>query len=640
MSWTVELDPPAAITGRTAVSLTSGSIATDQAGIDWGESVIKAFLAEQLYGEAPSDFRVPNRIVTLPLGLGMGDPGTAQEEEEARAQLQAKVALFQRRGGVLLRRRETGPPLYADIVNASLTIPDRWGESGSVEPGVVLKLECLPDFYGDEIELDPLEGTGNIAGILKKAGVPAVIKGDYPARTRVHLLDKSGHDQRAVVWALRSRYSPEPTDDLFFDAKDMTPINGAIVVAEAESYSGEVVELKEPISGAWHPFLKTDLAGGPLTHLGSFRVWVRCKATGSSSAQKLRLSWSMDDASAPIYNPAAEAGHDFANLIDLGEIRIEEPPVGAHWWRGIIQHFGLSSQPIQIDRVWLQPLDGTAGKLRATAQTAATSIVDTFHAPQEAESSTTLVGAGNTSAWDLSLLSPISPLTYATSISGPGYGQPEFTQGLLFKKFIGGVIPEGATIHSVRIEGPGGYATGGTTVGFLYCALASKGVILTGGGAVQWVGVVRVPWSKEFSGEGVTAADLNDPTLEVVLQGKGNGTGGKTTYQVNGGIKIYVTYSLEEGTPPVDAVLYANQVCEARFDGSYRENEEGSGIEESFVRVSEETGDLARLPPSGLEGVPIELFVKNSRGNLDEPDSAIDVIGATVFYRPCYIGRI
>jgi hypothetical protein len=87
-----------------------------------------------------------------------------------------------------------------------------------------------------------------------------------------------------------------------------------------------------------------------------------------------------------------------------------------------------------------------------------------------------------------------------------------------------------------------------------------------------------------------------------------------------------------------DAVLYSERLAQARFDGSWREDTTTT----AYAPISEATGDLFRLPPSGLEGRAAELFVKNSQGLLVPAagDPGKDKLQAQVFYRPCYLGRI
>jgi hypothetical protein len=84
----------------------------------------------------------------------------------------------------------------------------------------------------------------------------------------------------------------------------------------------------------------------------------------------------------------------------------------------------------------------------------------------------------------------------------------------------------------------------------------------------------------------------------------------------------------------MDAVMYANQSVELRTDGMFRED--ATGTASGPVTIVE--GDLPRVPVSGLEGRPVELFLKSSRGDLaDVPDSGIDDISARVTYRPCWL---
>lgn len=158
----VVLDPPEVAVNRTALSLNTGAINVTQDGIDWGDAEIEAYMADAKLGQIPIDFRVPNRVVRIPLLLGADGAAGFQL---ARSQLKAKVALFQREGGWISR----ASGLYADVVNAKLTMPDRRGHQG-LEADVVLTLEAIPDFYGDEITLgDHVETTTPELVFLQRA---------------------------------------------------------------------------------------------------------------------------------------------------------------------------------------------------------------------------------------------------------------------------------------------------------------------------------------------------------------------------------------------------------------------------------------------------------------------------------------
>jgi hypothetical protein len=106
---------------------------------------------------------------------------------------------------------------------------------------------------------------------------------------------------------------------------------------------------------------------------------------------------------------------------------------------------------------------------------------------------------------------------------------------------------------------------------------------------------------------------------------------------------VRVYYSTASGSSTPDAALYASRKTDVTWQGAYREDPSDG----AYARVSQELGELPRLPPSGLEKREVQLFVKNSRGLLPAPtppsqesDPGIDAIEAVVSYRPCWIGRI
>lgn len=164
------LDPAEnAPTGRVPLDCDNpqGAIRVQQNGIDWGDAAIQEYLADARVGSVPVDFRVPNRTIKVPLGLGMDDSGLF---DVARRALQAKVGRFEEEGGTLKRQVEDGTFVYADVVSATLTLPDKFGEAAKLEDSVTLQLECLPDFYTDEIVLDPLTGKSNAQGVAMVGG--------------------------------------------------------------------------------------------------------------------------------------------------------------------------------------------------------------------------------------------------------------------------------------------------------------------------------------------------------------------------------------------------------------------------------------------------------------------------------------
>lgn len=634
MSWHVTLDPTAIVPARTELDLNSGGIQVSNAGIDWGETAIKDFLAEQQYGERTVSYRVPNRQVSIPLGLGMG-PGALEEQEISRRKLEQKVGLLQRHGGVLLRQRVPGgEPLYADIVNASLTVPDILGETGGVEPNTVLKLECLPDFYGESVELDAVSGTGNISAVLQQAKKPAVIAGDYPARVRV--LVKSPVTQKGLIWGFRStNYSSATTASLSYDAYLLTLINNTVSAAQPSeptyhSYSGKIAQLKEPIVNTWHPMLETTVASGTahLTHVGTYRVWVRAAAWPGS---KLRLVWGNDGATSPTYNTPVTLPGGYA-LLDLGEIRIEEPPVGEHWWRGVIQvETGAVTHETWLDRIWFQPLDDTAGKLRATASSSSALLSDAENRPTVAEES------GTGKAWKEKEQFVKTISSGASVVLATAGEKSKLLKGTTLA--VG--IPTGAVVKgiAVRLSANAGGGVGGHSPKnppnmalYLYRGAtesAPKELLKeahTYGGPTDLWGLT---W---------TAAQINEApfAVAVIIECTESEVSGEKQHAEVFCPAVTVYYNLAGGVTAEDAVVYAERKLEVRFDGSYREDE-GT---EAYARISEETGDLARMPPSGIENKEVQLWLKPTRGLFDDVDPGIDAVTAQVIYRPCYIGRI
>jgi hypothetical protein len=193
----ITLDPPAAIANRAAIELTnSADIHVDQPGVDWGAAQIEPYMAaEQRWGSSVVSYRVPNRVLTVPLHLS----------ETGRRTLQAKVGLLQREGGVIMRQAAGGAAVYADIQTATLIVPDAYGESQGFEPNATLTLETLPDLYGEPITLDPVTiPAGGTAVVLQQEAASAIILGDYPGRVTITAASDTAQNQ--FLWAFRSRH--------------------------------------------------------------------------------------------------------------------------------------------------------------------------------------------------------------------------------------------------------------------------------------------------------------------------------------------------------------------------------------------------------------------------------------------------
>lgn len=631
-AWTVILDPSEEIENRAELNLNTGPISVE--GIDWGDAQVQAYMADQQrWGSAPVSYRVPNRIVTIQLLLGAEANGTVASEEEVRAKLQQKVALFQREGGVLKRQREGGEAMYADIVTAVLTAPDVYGETAGIEPHVVLKLECLPDFYGAPVELDVIEGEGQIDAVLTQAGAQAVIAGDHPARAWIVLKNVSSHDQHGLLWSFRSKhYDSSPTASLVLDASRLTPINGAKEEAHVGAYEGKWVALSESSPSQWTPMLITDLVStkSQLTHAGSYRVWARVYG---ATRQNVRLVWSVDDSSVQTTNAAvAPSASSSLSIIDLGIVNLSAPPSGSHWWRGIVQVLGEAGL-FAVDRLWLQSLDDAAGVLVGNGIPAGASL-----------SGSKVAGTGENNAVIYSGTAWAEP-TGLTRTSGEmakvTLSYSSKSDALLADQY-GFAVPSGALVHGVEalaelvIVGEGLYHVGPT----LTIHLVNEGSIIGNSGEWSESGGQLVAGGPVSSwGVSLTPAVVNSPSFGAAFHASTGSVASGSVALRNARLVVYYSYAGVEIEQ--DAVAYAGREALVRFDGALREDKSSTAL----VPVGKQTGDLVRLPPSGLEGRPVELLIKGTHGvpvtatQAGETDSTIDALSAQVFYRPTYIGR-
>lgn len=623
--WTVALDPPAAIEERTELNLNQGSLQVDQEGIDWGEAAIHAFMAEEQWGEVPVDFRVPNRVVKIPLFLGAA--GDEAEEEAARMKLQQKVGQLQREGGVLLRQRAEAEPLYADIVNASLKLPDVWGETGHVEADIVLTLECKPDFFSTQEELDEVEEAGVITAVLQKDGSPAIIAGDYPARAIIALENPSAHDQRGLLWGVRCRnYSSDSTAALAISARHMSPINGASVETDANAYEGHRVAILNPPIDSWYSFLSTDLVSGgaQLTHIGTYRVWARGALAGGVPGARFRLAWSTDDATVPTYNePAVVPQEDDYYLLDLGTIIIERPPVGKHWWRGFLQVWVSGAGTAVVDEMFFQPLDEYAGRLRAV-QSPSASLAQIVKQPTLSENE-----SGSHTAWEspAALGERSAQEKSAVTVSAGSRSRT------LKASHLGFAIPSGAKIKGVSVVV--GLKPEPFDQAFLKVSLTTSPDTQLNGAVLE---TLTFPASGSNSylwgSTSITPTEANSTSFGVQIYVE-SFSSAPVRIALNSVI-VTILYDFSESEVAEDAVLYASRKSQVRWDGSYREDPNS----EAYTRVSQETGNLLRLPPSGLEERPVELFVKGTAGDLgNEPDSQIDTLSARMSYSPAWLFR-
>lgn len=674
------LDPSEVATGRAELTLHPatghGSIMIREEGPDWGDAEISAYLAELERGEVPVDFRIPNRRITIPL---LVQERGAVTFNQAREQLQQKIGLLQREGGWLKRQMADGREVFLDVVNATLKFGGGFHQARhSIDDSVSLILDAIPDFYGDEIALDQKSETTlpELVTVLQIAGVNTVIKGDYPGRVRIVVDELDADDQLGLLWAFRSRYySSDPTAALAYQAEALTPLDTAAIAAlSGASGSGSNTVRHQNLATSWTPVLNTNLVSGGafLTHVGTYRAFARVYSP--DPGVQLRLVWDVGDLSMPAENaPVNIPLTSHFCVVDLGEVNLGRVPIGAHRWQGQIHAKGaVGSEDIYIDRLMLQPVAEAAG--RVIAAPASLANITTISARDDFTGTT--VGAavsGRTpqvgAAW--ATAGAATDFAFAdgpdggetisrstTSDTGQGrfavFGPTQATQAIRadFRVSAWPSTAQGKQCGAIlRYVDANNFVAGivrkvnGATSLIVGVMLAGS-FDITGGLAVD--DLTPDAWYRmelyAFPSGRVEVRLLTQSGLEVARNVRihsAAATGGALddgragVIDDNGSTTAFTRYfdNIVSAVPVNDAVMFASQSAELRTDGMFREDSSGA----AYGPLADVWDDLPRIPPSGLEGRPVELFLKGSRGNFDDlPDHGIDDIRAQVFYRPSW----
>lgn len=696
--WEVVLDPDEVAVDRVPLDLNNGAIQVDQKGIDWGDAAIQAYMADLEVGSAPVDYRIPNREINIPIFLGGG--GNEEDYAIGRAALMSKVGLLQREGGWLMRRSAGAigavpasgrrAELFADIVNATLQMPDKWGETGNVEADVNLRLECLPDFYGAEIELNTLvgadlmpQGAGEsllaLYGVLSIAGAPAQIEGDHPGRCRIVVTNDTSEDRRGLIWGFRARNydDGDANSGLFYHTHELTALDAASDTPLTGASSPNVIAHPNLGTG-WTPILSTQGQGGGdhMTHVGTYRVRARVYSTTGLSFVAVRLLYDVGDFTAPTINdevaiPTANTFH----LVDLGEIRINEAQLGAHRWKGVIQGRGTNGgENLYVDSIEFQPLDESAGVLSAPQLTG---IGINSHIARDEFNQT----AGNLNAkaaaiggvWATSgvatdfVVETTGRTAQRTTTADAGLryavvGAAQESQAAQvdFKYSVGGLLtgaaaaPNGGVVcryvdaanAGLRLFSYGDTITVAKRVGGIVTTMNSlaAGILRLPWAPDIWSSLLLVVWEDGHwaAYQALQGTPFGDPLTagwdaDFAPGGAcSQGQAGFFDQNVSASASTRNYDNFQAYIPESDAVVFAGQTLQLATDGVYRDDSTGV----TSGPVPKVAGDLPRIPPSGLEGRPVQLFTRLSTGEFATFDDnyAPDLVhDAQVFYRPSYL---
>lgn len=328
------------------------SSATD--GVDWGDLAIEAAMAElATVGTVPVDYSIPNRVIDTKLKIQATQDTTFAQ---ARGKLQAKVAKLQDQGGWIKRELPGVGAVCADVVQAALKLPGDWMQAHrDLQMEAPLTLESLPDWWEMEwVQAGSISGSnGQAVGLLEG------VRGAFPRgnRCRIVVDGDDTHDQLGVMWGVRRRHY-SPVAALVYEAEALTPLDQATVETLSGASGGSVIRHNN-LGTSWTPVCAIPAA----EHTGSYRLWARVYTTSATPPQ-LRAIYGVGGGAVEELAPAQIPGTSNFYLVDLGEFRLDQAPVGPNRWDGQIQAQGAAGgENSHVDRIWLQPLDEGAGRL-------------------------------------------------------------------------------------------------------------------------------------------------------------------------------------------------------------------------------------------------------------------------------------
>lgn len=640
---------------RAQLNVNSGAIQVRQEGVDWGNAEIQAYQAEQARGSSPVDFRIPNRQIQVPLMLQTSGTVTFAQ---ARSKLAAKVARIQQEGGALKRVTSQGGTLYADIVNAALSYSGGWMQAHKdTDVEALLTLEAIPDFYGAEVALTDHTETSAAELVFTETG----IDGDYPGRVRLVVDDDQAQNQRGMIWSFRSRhYSSASTAAVRYEAEALQALDTAAAAAKVGASGGTVVT-HGTLSTSWTPVVGTNIGGtGYLTHTGTNRIFARVFSTSGTTVQS-RFVWDVGDLVYPVENNAVRLydGGTF-HILDLGEVRLDPTPSGAHRWQGQIQAKGdVGGENFSVDRLWIVNADEGMGVLRAPLNVVEGQTTysgrDEFSQSAGAISGKTATVGGNWSASgqtiSINATDHVAERTGSTGSAGDAYlGSVSLTDQVVRAdvKFSSvsatGSVVDRAGVRARRVDGSNTVTAWLQRNGQLYLEkfISASGTTLATRsytvGADNWytiqlaiIGNQIAVWvAPRGANLGSPLIIVSDTTVGALASGSpgiytADDASTSTTRQIDN-FAVWV--------PTNDAVVYASRSAELSTQGITRQDTGGT----AYGPVSYVSGDIPRIPPAGLEGRTTEVFIKPSRGDIQTlTDPAIDDGSARVFYRPSYL---
>jgi hypothetical protein len=526
-------------------------------------------------------------------------------------------------------------------------------------------------------------------------------KGDVPALGRLTVTEAQGADQWWLTWGCETNDRYTHTDSsgsgaLFYEAEGRT-VQSAAAIASASgvnaspagSTTNNIVR-HTALTTDYVSLLSTQAAGGGahLTHVGSFRVYVRARTSALVGLEtvSVALEWGVGDFRSFARNDAQTIpATDLSNwrLLDLGIVTIPKVLTGTQRWEGrILAKTTITGTDLDLDCLMFVPVDVASGKASALARAAAPTAFTALDGFDQAAGALTGKTAPTGGVW-----------------VGAGDASPDWVVGT-------GGIYAGDTAEATRtvvsgspdaastgrwvtldINQTGTYVRSDMAIGTSSGAsgLQSRfGLIARYIDSSNWLGFLLIvpdpftasPWYafiKRVAGtlttiagssstsiaflsfntpvelamtvdSGGKIAGYRDGTLVLSGQDSAVATGGAlasgdvglysevTTLPAASNI-IHYAGSFSAATYTSDAAIFASQSLDIRHDGVIREDSTGT----TWQNVSDYEGDLLKVPVTGREGRSVRFIVKASRNPPTLSDPNIDDISATLAVTPRYL---
>lgn len=568
---------------------------------------------------------------------------TDEDLQNLVASLDAKVDKLRREGGVLVCTLPSGEPYLLPVLAGAPHM--RWDKRWVNRPCTTysLRLTCGPYWLDAEREIT-LDVQRTSPCVIATTDEP--VPGSVPALGRLVVENDSAADQAFVMWAQQSRhYDPAATAALFYEAEDLVMLGGSVAQPGPTlgSSDGYVNRPGVPLLSEWQAIVST----GPLTHTGTYRVFLRAGA-GTVQPIDIALEWGTGDFRSHTRNPSQNIGFQPIGswaLLDLGLVQIQP---GDDQWEGriIARSTHYDNAYVTLDCLYLMPVDEGYGEASGQKQ-APTATEFVAHDDFEA------YGAGNLAGQTLPVGGDWVGVGDSTDYQTSG-------AGLAFRNAVSDTSPRvqtaddtdiaGALIRARVAVGLGSnvsYASSGLAArvidannfvaGYVYRQATSGAISLA---IVAWLsGVPRfididqalgysIPWPVPVTAD-MTLQVTSDGTVEAeavlstgrILSAAGaapeladgaaleSGQVGLFDYAPDSGSRSSTWDDFFAHAIPSDPAVFGNRALEIRSDRVVRDDAVGATI----TRVSRYAGDLLTIPASGSQSRPLRLIAKGTR---------------------------